>query len=199
MKGNVIILSAPSGTGKTTILKRVMPKLGPISFSISHTTREPRNSEKNGSDYHFVSKDEFLRLKDQGDFLEWAEVHGNYYGTSLRSVLALQETGQDVVLDIDIQGARQIRQKLPDAYSIFITPPSWEEQEKRLRGRGTDDDVTIALRLSNAKKELSDIDLYDFVVVNDSIEEASEMFRAIILSLRAKGRRLANGQDIVAL
>ncbi len=199
MKGNIIILSAPSGTGKTTILKRVMPELGPISFSISHTTRGPRAGEKNGSDYHFVSKDEFLRLKDQGDFLEWAEVHGNYYGTSVHSVLALQETGQDVVLDIDIQGARQVRQKLKQPYSIFIIPPSWEEQAKRLRGRGTDDDATIALRLSNAKKELGDVDFYDFVVVNDSIEEASEMFRAIILSLRAKGRRLANGQEIALL
>lgn len=199
MKGNIIILSAPSGTGKTTILKQVMPELGPISFSISHTTRAPRTGENDGVDYHFVSKEKFLRLKDQGDFIEWAEVHGNYYGTSVQSVLGMQEEGQDVVLDIDIQGARQVRQKLNDAFSIFIIPPSWEEQEQRLRGRGTDDDATIQLRLDNAKKELSDIDLYDFVVVNETIKEAAAMFKAIILSLRAKGRRRATGAEITEL
>lgn len=199
MKGNIIILSAPSGTGKTTILKNVMPELGPISFSISHTTRSPRPGEADGVDYHFVSKDEFRKRRDQGDFIEWAEVHGNYYGTSIQSVLQLQEEGQDVVLDIDIQGARQVRAKLPEASSIFIIPPSWEEQEKRLRSRGTDDDATINLRLNNAKKELSDIDLYDFVVVNDTIEDAATMFKNIILALRAKGRRLADGQPITIL
>ncbi len=199
MKGNIIILSAPSGTGKTTILKKVMPELGPISFSISHTTRAPRTGEENGVDYHFVDTDEFLHLKDQGDFIEWAEVHGNYYGTSVQSVLGLQAEGQDVVLDIDIQGARQVRKKLPESSSIFIIPPSWEEQEKRLRGRGTDDDETIHLRLDNAKKELSDIDLYDFVVVNDTIDKAAAMFKAIILSLRAKQRRLTSGQAIITL
>ena len=199
MKGNIIILSAPSGTGKTTILRKVMPELGSISFSISHTTRTPRKGEKNGVDYHFVTKDTFLKLRDQGDFIEWAEVHGNYYGTSIQSVLQLQLEGQDVVLDIDIQGARQVREKLPKASSIFIIPPSWEEQEKRLRGRGTDSDETINLRLKNAKQELRDIDLYDYVVVNDTIADASKMFKAIIVSLRAKERRLADGQSITVL
>ncbi len=199
MKGNIIILSAPSGTGKTTILKKVMPELGPISFSISHTTRQPRTGEENGTDYHFVTKDEFLRLRDQGDFIEWAEVHGNYYGTSVQAVLQLQEKGQDVVLDIDIQGARQVRKKLPDTSSIFIIPPSWEEQEKRLRGRGTDDDATITLRLDNAKKELSDIDHYDYVVVNDTIDDAAMMFKAIILALRAQNRRLSGGTPITLI
>ncbi len=199
MQGNIIILSAPSGTGKTTILKKVMPELGPIRFSISHTTRAARTGEENGVDYHFVDQEEFLRLRDQGDFIEWAEVHGNYYGTSMQSVLQLQGQGQDVVLDIDIQGARQVRDKLPEAASIFIIPPSWEEQGKRLRGRGTDDDATIQLRLTNAKNELRDIDLYDFVVVNDTIDDAAMMFKAIILALRAKQRRLANGNAITLL
>lgn len=199
MKGNIIILSAPSGTGKTTILKQVMPELGPISFSISHTTRAPRTGEQHGVDYYFVSKDEFLNLQAKGDFIEWAEVHGNYYGTSIQAVLGLQAKGQDVVLDIDIQGARQVREKLPEAASIFIIPPSWEEQKKRLRGRGTDDNETIALRLTNAQKELGDIDLYDFVVVNDSIDDAAAMFKAIILSLRAGQRRLTDGTQITAL
>ncbi|MDA3971846.1 MAG: guanylate kinase [Desulfobulbaceae bacterium] len=199
MKGNIIILSAPSGTGKTTILRKIMPELGHISFSISHTTRKARVGEKNGVDYHFVDQEEFLRLKEQGEFIEWAEVHGNYYGTSVLSVVQLQEQGQDVVLDIDIQGARQVREKLPEASSIFIIPPSWEEQEKRLRGRGTDDETTIHLRLTNAKAELKDIDLYDFVVVNDTIDDAAAMFKAIILTLRAKQRRFANGNAITLL
>ncbi|MDA3970174.1 MAG: guanylate kinase [Desulfobulbaceae bacterium] len=199
MKGNIIILSAPSGTGKTTILKRVMPELGPISFSISHTTRDPRVGEQNNVDYHFVSEEEFLQRKDQGDFIEWAKVHGNYYGTSVQAVLQLQEQGQDVVLDIDTQGARQVREKLPESSSIFIIPPSWEEQEKRLRGRGTDDEETIHLRLANAQKELCDIDLFDFVVVNDTLDDAAMMFKAIILTLRAKQRRLANGNPITLL
>jgi guanylate kinase len=196
VKGNIIILSAPSGTGKTTILKKIMPELGPAAFSISHTTRSPRTGEQDGIDYHFVSKKEFLRLKDQGDFIEWAEVHGNYYGTSVQSVLQLQDKGQDVILDIDIQGARQVREKLPESSSVFIIPPSWEEQERRLRGRGTDNEETIKLRLANAKKELSAIDLYDYVIVNDTIDDAAAMFKAVILSLRAGQRRLANGQPI---
>ena len=199
MKGNIIILSAPSGTGKTTILKKVLPEFGTIGVSISHTTRSPRTDEQDGVNYHFVSKETFLSLIDQGDFIEWAKVHGNYYGTSVRAVLQLQEKGQDVVLDIDIQGARQVREKLPESSSIFIIPPSWEEQEKRLRGRGTDSEETITLRLNNARKELSDIDLYDYVVVNDTIDDAATMFKAIILALRAKQRRLANGQAITMI
>ena len=196
MKGNLIIISAPSGTGKTTILKEIIPHLQGLIFSVSHTTRAPRTGEENGKDYHFVSKEQFLDLRDQGGFLEWAEVHGNYYGTSKREVEAMLEDGLDVFLDIDIQGARQVRQASPDALSIFISPPSWQEQEKRLTGRGTDSMETIQLRLKNAKAEMKDIGLYDYVVMNDDLHSAARMLEAIILAMRAKNRRDLSGTPL---
>ncbi len=196
MKGNLIIISAPSGTGKTTILKKIMPHLQGLTFSVSHTTRTPRTGEENGTDYHFVSKDDFLKLRDQGGFLEWAEVHGNFYGTSKQEVEGRLAEGLDVFLDIDIQGARQVRQAAPDAISIFISPPSWQEQEKRLNGRGTDSPETIQLRLANAKAEMADVDLYDFVVINDDLDSAARLLEAIILAMRAKNRRTISGAPL---
>lgn len=196
MKGNLIIISAPSGTGKTTILKKIMPHLQGLTFSVSHTTRTPRTGEENGTDYHFVSKDDFLKLRDQGGFLEWAEVHGNFYGTSKQEVEGRLAEGLDVFLDIDIQGARQVRQAAPDAISIFISPPSWQEQEKRLNGRGTDSPETIQLRLANAKAEMADVDLYDFVVINDDLDSAARLLEAIILAMRAKNRRTISGKPL---
>ena len=196
MKGNLIIISAPSGTGKTTILKKIMPHLNGLTFSVSHTTRSPRQGEEDGKDYHFVNTDAFLALRDQGGFLEWAEVHGNFYGTSKNEVDATLEDGHDVFLDIDIQGARQVRTAAPDAISIFVSPPSWQEQEKRLNSRGTDSPETIALRLANAKAEMADVDLYDYVVMNDDLDTAARMFEAIILAMRAKNRRDVSGAPL---
>ena len=196
MKGNLIIISAPSGTGKTTILKEIIPHLQGLIFSVSHTTRAPRTGEENGKDYHFVSKEQFLDRRDQGGFLEWAEVHGNYYGTSKKDVEAMLEDGLDVFLDIDIQGAQQVRQASPDAVSIFISPPSWQEQEKRLTGRGTDSMETIQLRLKNAKAEMKDIGLYDYVVMNDDLDTAARMLESIILAMRAKNRRGLSGSPL---
>lgn len=196
MKGNLIIISAPSGTGKTTILKKIMPHLNGLTFSVSHTTRAPRQGEEDGKDYHFVNTDTFLALRDQGGFLEWAEVHGNFYGTSKNEVDATLEDGHDVFLDIDIQGARQVRTAAPDAISIFVSPPSWQEQEKRLNGRGTDSPETIALRLANAKAEMADVDLYDYVVMNDDLDTAARMLEAIILAMRAKNRRDVSGAPL---
>lgn len=196
MKGNLLIISAPSGTGKTTILKKIMPHLQGLTFSVSHTTRAPRSGEENGTDYHFISPDDFRALRDQGGFLEWAEVHGNFYGTSKKEVDARLNNGLDVFLDIDIQGARQVRQAAPEAISIFITPPSWQEQEKRLKGRDTDSDETIKLRLANAQAEMADVDLYDYVVMNDDLNTAARMLEAIILAMRAKNRRHLNGEPL---
>lgn len=196
MKGNLIIISAPSGTGKTTILKKVMPHLQGLAFSVSHTTRAPRSGEENGKDYHFVSKDAFRTLRDQGGFLEWAEVHGNFYGTSKKEVADQLGQGLDVFLDIDIQGARQVRKAAPDAISIFISPPSWQEQKKRLIGRGTDSAETIELRLANAKEEMADVGLYDYVVMNDDLDTAARMLEAIILAMRAKNRRQISGAPL---
>lgn len=196
MKANLIIISAPSGTGKTTILKKIMPHLQGLTFSVSHTTRAPRCGEENGKDYYFVSKEAFLDLRDQGGFLEWAEVHGNFYGTSKKEVAARLNDGIDVFLDIDIQGARQVRQAAPEAISIFICPPSWQEQERRLTERGTDCLDTIRLRLTNAKAEMADIGLYDYVVMNDDLDTAARMLEAIILAMRAKNRRHINGTPL---
>ncbi len=196
MKGNLIIISAPSGTGKTTILKKIMPHLQGLTFSVSHTTRAPRQGEENGKDYHFVSKEQFIALRGQGGFLEWAEVHGNFYGTGKKEVDSMLNDGLDVFLDIDIQGAQQVRQTSPDAVSIFISPPSWQEQEKRLTGRGTDSMETIQLRLANAKKEMADVDLYDYVVMNDDLDTAARMLESIILAMRAKNRRGLSGTPL---
>lgn len=196
MKGSLIIISAPSGTGKTTILKKIMPHLKGLTFSISHTTRAPRSGEENGKDYHFVSKDAFVALRVQDGFLEWAEVHGNFYGTSKKEVQERLDNGIDVLLDIDVQGARQVRKAAPDAISIFISPPSWQEQKKRLTGRGTDCAETIELRLANAKAEMADVGLYDYVVMNDDLDTAVGMLEAIILAMRAKNRRHSSGAPL---
>ena len=171
-KGKIIILSAPSGAGKTSLGRALMEKMPNVTWSVSHTTRSPRPGEIDGRDYHFVSRDEFQRLLDEGDFLEYAEVYGNWYGTS-RSALEKQlAEGKIVLLDIDWQGARQIRQLYPDAVSIFIMPPSINELENRLRKRGQDAEDVIQKRLAAAKADMSRADEYDKVIVNDDFDVA---------------------------
>lgn len=196
-RGSLFVISAPSGTGKTTILKRLFHVLPALAFSVSHTTRKPRRGERDAVDYHFISREEFLAMRDTDAFLEWAEVHGNLYGTSKKNVEASQAAGQDILLDIDVQGARQIR-KTTDvkAVFIFIVPPSWEELERRLRGRGSEDSEVIALRLSNARLEMQDVTHYDHIIVNDRIDNAVDMLRAVILAERSKTRRTASGEPI---
>ncbi|MFC1513044.1 guanylate kinase [Thermodesulfobacteriota bacterium] len=192
-RGTLFVISAPSGTGKTTILKEVMSTMGGLSFSISHTTRAPRTGEQDGVDYHFVDRDRFVSMRDEGAFLEWAEVHGNFYGTSRAAVDAGLADGIDIVLDIDVQGCRQVRAAATDAVSLFVVPPSWEELERRLTGRGTDSDETIRLRLANARQEMADVSLYDYVVVNDDLARAVVTMRSIIHAERSRHRRDANG------
>lgn len=192
-RGTLFVISAPSGTGKTTILKEVMASVGGLSFSVSHTTRAPRAGEADGVDYHFVDRDRFLAMREQGAFLEWAEVHGNFYGTSRESVAAALADGIDIILDIDVQGCRQVRAAADDAVSLFVVPPSWQELERRLTGRGTDSEETIRLRLANARKEMADLDQYDYVVVNDELARAVETTRAIIHAERSRHRRDLNG------
>ena len=195
--GTLFIISAPSGAGKSTILRKVMGSIKNLVFSISHTTRSPRRGEKNGRDYHFVERESFTALRDQGGFLEWAEVHGNFYGTSRGAVVAETAAGRDVVLDIDVQGARQIRERDDvAAVSIFVLPPSPEELERRLRGRGTENDETVRLRLENALAEMAEADKYDFLVVNDDLDTAASQVAAIILAERARNRRTADGEAI---
>ncbi len=192
-RGTLFVISAPSGTGKTTILKRVMAEVPGLSFSVSHTTRAPRAGEENGVDYHFVDAGRFAAMREAGAFLEWAEVHGNFYGTSLEAVEAGLAGGTDIVLDIDVQGCRQVRAAAPDAVTLFIVPPSWEELERRLAGRGTDAADTVRLRLANARREMADADRYDFVVVNDDLERAVAAVKAVVVAERCRHRRDAVG------
>lgn len=198
--GKLFILSAPSGAGKTTLLKRVMADLPGLAFSVSHTTRLPRTGEHDGVDYHFVSRGRFEAMREQGVFLEWAEVHGNLYGTSRPAVLAQLATGLDVILDIDIQGTAILRNSaaIPSA-SLFITPPSLSELERRLRGRGTDSEETILLRLKNAGKEMQAAVDYEYLIVNDRLEQAVDTLRAIVIAERSRGHRLPTGQAIEIL
>lgn len=196
-QGKLFILSAPSGTGKTTVLKKVMANIEGLEFSVSHTTRMPRTGEHNGKDYHFVDRQEFLAIKEKGDFLECADVHGNFYGTSRLVVQKQIESGLDVILDIDVQGARIVKSlEGTEGIYIFITPPSLDELERRLRGRRLDSEDTIATRLNNARLEMEAVSEYDYVIVNDKIDDTARMFEAIILAERSKGQRLINGKAI---
>jgi guanylate kinase len=198
--GKLFILSAPSGAGKTTLLKRVMADLQGLAFSVSHTTRRPRAGEQDGIDYHFVSREQFEGMREQGIFLEWAEVHGNLYGTSRPAVLAQLETGLDVILDIDVQGAAILRRSAAiPAASLFISPPSLQELERRLRGRGTDSEETILLRLKNARMEMQAAVEYEYLIVNDRLEQAIDTLRAIVIAERSRGHRLPTGQSIEIL
>ncbi|CAK8715959.1 Guanylate kinase [Candidatus Electrothrix laxa] len=186
-EGTLLVVSAPSGCGKTTILKQVMVKVSGLEFSVSHTTRQPRLGERDGVDYHFVTKEAFLALRDQqpSGFLEWAEVHGNFYGTSRRDVETLLASGKDVVLDIDIQGAAQVRDNT-DPVTVFISPPTLAELERRLRGRGTESAENLAVRLANAEKEMAEADNYRYLIVNDVLEQAVRDLQAIITAERRR-------------
>lgn len=196
-QGKLYILSAPSGTGKTTILNRIMSEIEGLVFSVSHTTRKPRKGETNGVEYHFVDRQTFVAMIGRGDFFEYADVHGNFYGTSRPGVQQQIDQGVDVILDIDVQGADIIRkcQELNTTF-IFLAAPSLDELENRLRGRGLDDEETIATRLANAGNEMRAVNRYDYVIVNDHVEEAVIMLKAIIFAERAKDRRNIRGEQL---
>ena len=179
--GSIIVLSGPSGVGKSTIIKKVREKMPDLRFSVSCTTRSPRNGETPDVDYHFLSKDEFLRCREAGDFIESAEVFANYYGTLKSEVMSIAENGENVVLDIDVQGALQIMEKAEndpmlakEVEFIFIVPPSMDELERRLRSRATDSEEQITLRLGKAAHELSFWEKYEWLIVNDDADAAAE-------------------------
>lgn len=185
-KGIAIVVSAPSGGGKTTLCRRLMAKLPGLSFSISHTTRAPRGQEKDGVDYHFVDESEFKSLIEQDAFLEWAEVHGNYYGSSLSAANSQLDSGINVLFDIDIQGGYQIKEKMPEALLIFIVPPSMKVLEERLRGRASDAEDVIQKRLKAARKEIEGAVDYSSWIINDDLEHALETFAAVVTTGRAQ-------------
>jgi guanylate kinase len=168
-----------------------------VGFSVSHTTRTPRSVEQDGIDYFFVNNDTFENMRQQGLFLEWAEVYGNLYGTSSRAVAEVTEQGLDIILDIDVQGGRQIKEKLGDkGIFVFIAPPSLEELARRLAGRSTESKEIIAVRLQNAREEMKSISQYDYVIINDTIAEAVKILKSIIIAERSKKRRDLSGAPL---
>lgn len=178
--GNLFIISAPSGAGKTTLARGLNEALPETAFSISHTTRPQRRNEAHGVDYYFVSESEFRAMAERGEFLEHARVFGNWYGTSKAAVRSLMDQGKTVLLDIDWQGARDVRRRIPDCRSIFILPPSLEELERRLRDRGQDTDDVIQRRMEQARDEMQHAGEYEFIVVNDDFERALRELCAIV-------------------
>ena len=180
----VYIVSAPSGSGKSTLVSELFKVVRHLDFSISYTTRPPRGSEQNGKEYFFVTKEEFERMIAAGEFLEYANVFGNYYGTARRFLRDAEARGNDLLLDIDVQGAAQIKKKMPEAVSIFILPPSREQLEWRLRNRGLDSDAVIRRRLDTARREIENYSKYDYILVNDKIEQSTDELKAIVLAVR---------------
>ncbi len=185
-KGTLYVVSAPSGAGKTSLLKSVLARMPELKLSISHTTRQQRPGETDGQDYHFVSVEAFKQMLDQESFLEHAEVFGNYYGTSQVWLESQLELGHDVVLEIDWQGARQVRKLMPECRSIFILPPSQEELHNRLTGRGQDSEEVIQSRMAAANREITHYDEYDFLVINDDFELACTELSAIFTARRLR-------------
>jgi guanylate kinase len=192
-RGDLFILSAPSGAGKTTLIQRMFANgsTGPaVAFSVSHTTRPPRAGERDGVDYHFVGAPAFQAMVAEDRFLEWAEVHGHRYGTSYDEVLPRLEAGVDVVLDIDVQGAEIVMGRCPEACSIFILPPSFAALRQRLEQRGLDDPREIARRLSVSLGEIECYERYQYVIINDDAERASETLTAIVVDKRHRLSRM---------
>ena len=181
-QGPLIVVSGPSGAGKGTLVKCVQKRVPDVWVSVSATTREPREGEVDGVHYRFCSVEEFERLIDGGGFIEWALVHSNYYGTPLAPIREQRAAGRTVLLEIDVQGGFQVRERIPEAKLVFIAPPSIEELERRLRGRATDSEETIAERLRNAEAEMEASARYDCIIVNDDLEKATEELLEVVQS-----------------
>jgi guanylate kinase len=186
VRGSIIVISAPSGAGKSTLVKRLLAALPGLRFSVSCTTRPPRPGEKNARDYFFVTRERFQRMIAAEEFVEWADVFGHLYGTSRRQLRAAQEAGKDILLDIDVQGHRQVRKKLPEAVSIFVLPPSFRELVRRLRARHSDTPDVIERRLRDARKEIRHWPEYDYLVVNDRLPQAVQALRAAVEAARVR-------------
>lgn len=186
MPGTLFIVTAPSGAGKTTLVHGLLERDPQVLLSISYTTRGPRPGEENGREYHFVDVATFRALRDRGEFLEWAEVHGNYYGTSKVWLKEQIAAGRDILLEIDWQGAQQVRKVFPEAVGVFILPPSLEELEARLRGRGTDGDEVIVRRLLAARGEMRHVGEFDYVIINNELDVALDDLVAVVRAARLR-------------
>src|SRR6266404_4594406 len=189
MRGNLYIVSAPSGSGKTTLLQHLLRSFKDLKFSVSHTTRPPRQGERDAIDYFFVDRTSFLAMADRGEFLEWAEFNGQLYGTTREFVEEQLDRGKDVILDIDVQGARQVKSKVAGATAIFVLPPSFAELERRLRARMLEPDESIRRRLEIAKSEILFYRDYDYIIINDILDNSIRLLESIVCSGTAVPRR----------
>ena len=184
--GMMLVISAPSGTGKSTLIRRLTAEFKSFTFSVSCTTRAPRPGEVDGREYHFLTREEFARRSEAGFFAEWAEVHGNFYGTPRRTTEELLLAGRDVIFDIDVQGARQLKENMGQGCYVFVFPPSRQALEKRLTGRGTDSPETIARRLAGARQEIEDSHWFDHWIVNENLNLAYDQLRAVYLAEKTR-------------
>jgi guanylate kinase len=185
----VYIVSAPTGSGKSTLVSELFKMVDHLNFSISYTTRPPRGSEQNGKEYFFVTREGFENMITAGEFLEHAEVFGNYYGTARRFLREAEDHGNDLLLDIDVQGAKQIKEAIPEAVSIFILPPDREKLEGRLRHRGLDSETVIRRRLDTARREIENYSKYDYILVNNLLEQSADQLKDIVLAQRLQPSR----------
>lgn len=199
--GNLYVVAAPSGTGKSSLVKALLEVDSRMELSVSHTTRAPRGQEVHGREYYFTSQEEFDRMVEAKAFVEWAQVHGNRYGTSRKTIEDKIAAGADIVLEIDFQGAVQIKQQFPNAVLIFILPPSWPELRARLMRRNEDSEATIELRMKNAAEEVAQVDKFDFVIINELFERALFDLKAIAHAQRLKvaAQRRARAETFRAL
>ena len=195
MKSGVFIISAPSGSGKTTLVDRLLKEVPGFVFSVSYTTRPPRGQEQNGREYYFVTKLEFEAMIGRQGLLEWAVVFGNYYGTARRFLEEARRDGKDLLLDIDVQGATQVKEKIQGAISIFILPPSREILEWRLRHRSQDSEEVIRKRLLDAGREIYGYEQYNYILINDQVDESAERLKAIVLTERLRQGKVPDEQD----
>nr|WP_284694784.1 guanylate kinase [Geomonas sp. Red32] len=189
-EGVLYVISAPSGAGKTTLCKEIIDKFPNLRHSVSYTTRTPRSGEVHGRDYFFVGKEEFKRMVDAGEFAEWAEVHGNFYGTSLATLKECRSQGIDLILDIDCQGARQLKSRFEGGVYIFVLPPSIAELRRRLDTRSLDTAEVIERRINNAAGEIKESRWYDYIIVNDDFEVAAEQLKSVLIAEQCRTSRL---------
>ncbi|WP_435628010.1 guanylate kinase [Candidatus Ferrigenium straubiae] len=198
MSGNLFVISAPSGAGKTSLVQALLNINPQIELSVSYTTRNPRPGERDGKDYHFVSRETFVIMMERGEFLESAEVYGNLYGTSQTWIGQAITQNRDILLEIDWQGAAQVRRLFPECVSIFILPPSLDALEQRLKGRGKDNDEVIAKRMAAVREDVAHVAEFDYVIINDNLNEALRDLNAVVLSARLRGaRQLARHQALI--